>query len=153
MTTTHFFQSHSGLHRTVCLASVPWSEVLELCVTHIWELRPQVFESTAGFIHDLQNFCHDTQLYVQRGQKIFLRKNKRRIDDIFLLWRQWCSFRPQFIYIVILLVPAVPLTWKQQYFVYPSYIPSNSTTTLRSPHNFHLNSSYLIFPNSSFMLS
>ena len=37
-----------------------------------------------------------------------------------------------------------------QYFVYPSCIPSNSATTSRSPRNFHLNSSYLIFPNSSF---
>ena len=28
ITTMHFFQSHSGVHRTICLASVPWSGVL-----------------------------------------------------------------------------------------------------------------------------
>jgi len=42
---------------------------------------------------------------------------------------------------------------KQQYFVYPCCFPTNSATTFRSPRNFHLNSSQLNFPNSTFMLS
>ena len=87
------------------------------------------------------------------GQKNFLRRNKRRIDDIFLPWRQWCSFRPQFTYIVILLVPAVPLPQETAVFCVPELRSEWSATILRSPHNFHLNSSYLIFPNSSFVRS
>ena len=150
----HFFQSHSGLHWTVCLASVPDMgsykyTFLDFCFTDIWELIPQIFESTASFIHTFHKVFREAQLYVQRGQKNFL---QGRIDDFFLPWCQWCLFRPQFIYTVILLVPAVPLTQEKQYLVYLSCIPSNSATTLMS-HNFHLNSSYLIFPNSSFMLS
>jgi len=58
-------------------------------------------------------------LYIQRGQKKLIRKNKRRTDDIFLPWRQWCSFKPQFICIVILLVPAVPLTQETAVFCVP----------------------------------
>ena len=42
---------------------------------------------------------------------------------------------------------------KQQCFVCTICIPSNSATTFRSPHNFHLTSSYLNFPKCSFMLS
>ena len=89
---------------------------------------------------------HEAQVYVQRGQINFLRKNKRRIDDIFLPWRHWCSFRPRSIYIVILLVPAVPLAQETAVFCVPELhcIPSNSAITSRSPHNFHLNSSYLL---------
>jgi hypothetical protein len=37
---------------------------------------------------------------VLRGQINFLRKDKRRINGIFLPWRQRCSFRSQFIYTV-----------------------------------------------------
>jgi hypothetical protein len=40
---------------------------------------------------------------------------------------------------------------KQQFVVYPICIPSNSATTFREQHDLHLNSSYVIFPNSSFM--
>ena len=61
---------------------------LDFCVTHIWELIPKIFESTAGFIHTLHKVSLETQLYVQRRQKNFLQKNKRMIDDIFLPWRQ-----------------------------------------------------------------
>ena len=61
---------------------------LDFGVTHIWELIPETFESTAGFINTLHKIFHEAQLYVQRGQKNFLRKNKRRINDIFLPWRQ-----------------------------------------------------------------
>ena len=53
------------------------------------------------------------------ADKNFLRKNKRRTEDIFLPWRQWCSFRSQFMYIVILLVPAVPLTQETAVFCEP----------------------------------
>jgi hypothetical protein len=52
---------------------------------------------------------------VQRGKINFLRKNKRRTDDIFFSWRQLYWFRPQFIYIVIL-VPAVPLVQETEVF-------------------------------------
>jgi len=37
----------------------------------------------------------------------------------FLNWHQWRSFRPQFIYIVILLIPAVPLTQDTALFCVP----------------------------------
>jgi len=87
-----FFQSHSGLHQTV-LHQFPdlWSykyAFLDFCVTHIWELIPQIFESMAGVIHTFHRVFHEAQLYVKRGQKNFLLKNKRRIDDIFFPWRQ-----------------------------------------------------------------
>jgi len=60
----------------------------DVCVTHIWELIPHILESTAGFIDTFHKAFHEAQLYMQREQKNFLRKNKRRIDDIFLPWRQ-----------------------------------------------------------------
>jgi len=37
---------------------------LDFCVTHIWELIPQIFESTAGFIHTFHKVIHKAQLYV-----------------------------------------------------------------------------------------
>ena len=74
--------------------------LLDFCVTHIRELAPHMFGSSACFIHTSHNVFHEAQLYVQRGQINFLRKNKRRNDDIFLPWHQWRSFRPQLIYIV-----------------------------------------------------
>ena len=92
---------------------------LDFCVTHIWELMLQIFESTTGFIHTFHKVFHEPQLYVQRGLINFLRKNKKSTDDMFLPWRQWCSFRPHFIYLVILLVPAVPLTLVTAVFCVP----------------------------------
>jgi len=134
MTTMHFSQSQSGLHWTVCFVSVPWSRVLyihiyiyiyiyihtlfDFCVTHIWELIPHIFEYITSFIHTSHEIFHGAQLYVQRGQINFLQKNKRKID-IFLPWHHRCSFRPQFIYIVIPLVPAVPLPHKTAVFFVP----------------------------------
>ena len=151
----HFFQPHSGLHRNVCLVSVPdlgsyKYTLLDFCVTYIWELIPHIFESMAGFIHTFHKVFREAQLCVQRGQINFLRKNKRRTDDIFLPWRQWCSFRAQFVYIAILLVP---LPQEIAVFCVTELHSSNIATILRSLHNFHLNSSDLIFPNGSFMLS
>ena len=90
--------------------------LLDFCVTHIWELIPHTFESTAGFIHTFHKVFHEAQLYMQRWQINFLRKNNRRIDDIFIPWPQWCSFWPQFIYIIILLVPAVSLSQETAVF-------------------------------------
>ena len=149
----HFFQCHSGLHRTVCLESVPWSGVLQIYLPwflcHIWELTSQVFESTAGFIHTFHKVFHEAQLYVQRGQKNFLRKNKRRIDDIFLLWRQWCSLSNSLFTQWFFLSRLTHSHRKQQYFVYPSCIPSISATNLRSAHNFHLNSLKFVTLNLS----
>jgi len=89
----HLFQSHSGFHRTVCLYQFPdlgfyKYTVLDFCVNHIWKLIPHILESTAGFIHAFHKVFREVQLYVQRGQINFLRKNKSRIDDIFLPWRQ-----------------------------------------------------------------
>ena len=75
------------LHQFPDLGSYKYT-VLDFCVTHIWELIPHIFESIAGFIHTFHKVFHEAQLYVRRGQKNFLRKNKRTIDDIFLPWLQ-----------------------------------------------------------------
>jgi len=40
------------------------------------------------FIYTFHKIFHEAQLYVQRGQKNFLRNNERRIDDNFLPWRR-----------------------------------------------------------------
>jgi len=93
MTTKHFLQSNSDLHRLFVLHQFPDLEsykyiLLDFCVTHIWELIPHIFDSTSGFTHTFHKVFQEAQLYVQRGQKKFLRKNKRRTDDIFLPWRQ-----------------------------------------------------------------
>jgi len=42
----------------------------------------------AGFTHTFHKVFHEAQIYVQRGHINFLRKNMRRIEDIFLPWRQ-----------------------------------------------------------------
>jgi hypothetical protein len=55
-----------------------------------------------------QSFSWGPALCAKGGDKFSLR-NKRWTEDIFLPWSQWFSFKPQFIYIVILLVPSVPL--------------------------------------------
>ena len=106
------------LHQFPDLGSYKYT-FLDFCVTHIWEPIPHIFESTAGVIHTFHKVLHEAQLYIQRGQTNFLLKNKMRTDDIFLTWRQRCSFRPQFIYIVILLVPAVPLARETAVFCVP----------------------------------
>ena len=122
--TTHFFLLIQVfielfvLHQFPDLGSYKYT-FLDFCVTHIWGLIPHILESTAGFIHTFHKVFHESQLYVQMGQKNFLRKTKGRLDDISLPWRQWCSFRPQFIYIMILLVPAAPLTQKTAVFCVP----------------------------------
>ena len=73
----HFFESHSGRHRTVCLASVPRFggpiniPSLIFCVTHIWEIIPHIFESKAGFIHTFHKVFHEAQLCVQTGADKF----------------------------------------------------------------------------------
>jgi len=103
------------LHQFPDLGSCKYA-LLDFCVAHIWELIPHTFASTTGFMHTFHKVFHGAQLYVQMGQIYFLRKNKRRIDDIFLPWRQWCSFSPQSIYTVILLVPAVPLAQETAVF-------------------------------------
>jgi len=72
------------LHQLPDLGSYKYN-LLEFCVTHIWELIPHIFESTTCFIYTIHKVFHDAQLYVQRGQINFLRKNRRRTDDIFLL--------------------------------------------------------------------
>ena len=106
-----------------CISPLIWGPInipsLIFASLTFWELIPHIFESTAGFIHTFHRAFHEAQLYVQRGQVHFLRKNKRNTDDIFLSWRQWCSFRPQFICIVILLVPAVPLAQETAVFCVP----------------------------------
>jgi len=75
------------LHQFPDLGSYKYT-LLDFCVPHIWELIPRIFESTAGFIHIFHRVFHEAQLYVQRRQINFLRKNKWRIDDILLPWRQ-----------------------------------------------------------------
>ena len=75
------------LHQFPDLGSYKYT-TLDVCVTHIWGLIPHIFESTAGFIHTFHKVFHEAQLYVQRGQINFLRKNKRRIDNILLPWRE-----------------------------------------------------------------
>ena len=55
---------------------------------NIWELIPHIFQTMASFIHTFHKVFHESHLYEQRGQKNFLRKNKRRIEDIFLPRRQ-----------------------------------------------------------------
>jgi len=75
------------LHQFPDLGSCKYT-VLDFWVTHIWELIPQIFKSMASFVHAFHKDFHEAQLFVQRGQKKFLWKNKRRIDDIFLPWRQ-----------------------------------------------------------------
>ena len=104
----------SSLNLLSCISSLIWGSykytLLDFWVTHIWELIPHISESIAVFIHTLHKVFHEALLHVQWVQINFFQKNKRRIDDIFLPWHQWYLFRPQFIYIVILLVPGVPLT-------------------------------------------
>jgi len=58
--------------------------ILDVCITHIWELIPHIFESMTGFIHTFHKVFHEAQLYMQSGRINFLWKNKRRIN-IFLL--------------------------------------------------------------------
>ena len=55
------------LHHFPDLGSYKYT-VLDFCVTHIWELIPHIWESTAGFIHTFHKVFHEAQLYVQRGQ-------------------------------------------------------------------------------------
>ena len=50
------------------------------------------------------------------GRSIFSGRTRAGMTTFFSPWRQWCSFRPQFIYMVILLVPAVPLTQERTVF-------------------------------------
>ena len=69
------------LHQFHNLGSYKYT-LFDFCVTHIWERIPHIFESTTGFNHTFHKAFHEAQLYVQRGQINFLRKNKRRIDDI-----------------------------------------------------------------------
>ena len=38
--------------------------LLDFCVTHIWELIPQMFEYTTDFIHTFHKGFHEAQLYV-----------------------------------------------------------------------------------------
>ena len=59
------------------------------------------------YLYFSQSF-HEAQLYVQRGQKVFSGRTRGGLTT--------CSFRPQFIYTVILLVPAVPLTQETAVF-------------------------------------
>ena len=74
------------------MSSLIWGSykytLLDFCVAHIWELIPHIFASTTGFMHTFHEVFHEAQLYVQREQIYFLRKNKRRTDDIFLPWHQ-----------------------------------------------------------------
>ena len=86
-----------------CIISLIWG-LINIPSSYLSHSRLGTYSSMAGFIHTFHKVCH-----VQREQINILRKNKKRAEDIFLPWRQWCSFSPQFIYIVILLVPAVPL--------------------------------------------
>ena len=124
----HVFLSVSFRSSSNCLSCISsliwWSykyTFLDFCFSNIWELIHQIFEFRihSRFHPYLSQIFHEAQLYVQRGQKSFLQKNKRRIGGIFLRWRQWCSFKPQFIYIVILLVPAAPLTQETAVFCVP----------------------------------
>ena len=97
--------------------------VLDFYVTHVWEIIPQIIEIKAGFIRTFDKVFHEDQFYVERGRKIFFGKSNRKTDDIILPWRQWCSFRPQFIYTVNLLVSVVPLTRETAVF-YITYLRS-----------------------------
>jgi len=54
------------LHQFPDLRSYKYT-FLDFCVTHIWELIVQIFESTAGFIYTFHKVFHESQLYVQRG--------------------------------------------------------------------------------------
>jgi hypothetical protein len=118
-----------------------------LCVTHTWELIFHIRFQGPFYPYHSQSFSRGPALCA-KGQIKVPQKNMR--NDIF--YPGVCDTR----------LGHTLFTWfflsrlshshrKQQYFVYPSYIPTNCATNLRS-HNFHLNLSYLIFTNSSLML-
>jgi hypothetical protein len=73
------------------------------------------------------------------GSKMFSRRTRGELTTFFFPWSLWCSFRPQLIYIVIRLVPSVPLAQETCSILcnYPNCIPSNCATALRSPNNFY----------------
>ena len=89
----HFFQSHSGFIELFILYHFPDMgfykyNLLDFCVTHIWETIPHILESTDGYVHTFQKVLMRPSFMCNGGQINFLQKNKRRIDDIFLPWRQ-----------------------------------------------------------------
>ena len=88
MTTMHFFQSHSGLHRTVCLHQFPdlgsyKYTFLDFCVTQIWEFIPHIFEPTAGFIHTFTKFFMRPSFMCKGGRKIFSGRTRGGITTFF----------------------------------------------------------------------
>ena len=111
---------------------------LDFCVTQIWERIPQTFQSTACFIHTFHKVYHEVPALCAKGaEKIFSRRIRGGLTTFFSpavsdvrlcnsLFTQW-----------FFLSRLSHSHRKHQYFVYPSCIPSNSTTTLKSPHNFH----------------
>jgi len=119
------FQTHIASHSSVRSQQVLHSILIVRCFVISQEVlanplkRQPCISFSLIHIHTFHKVFHEAQLYVQRGQINFLRQNKRRTDDIFLPWHQWCSFRPPFIYIVILLIPAVPLTQETSLFCIP----------------------------------
>ena len=60
------------LHQFPDLGSHKYT-LLDFCVIRVWELILHILDSTACFTHTFHKVFHEAQLYVQKGQKNFLR--------------------------------------------------------------------------------
>ena len=103
--------------------------LLDFCVTHIWELIPQIFESTADFIHTFHKVLHNAQLYVQRGQVNFSGRTRGGLMTFFSPGVTDVRLGHSLFTLWFFLSRLSHSHRKQQYFMYPRCIPSNSATT------------------------
>ena len=97
-----------------------------------------------------QSFTWGPGLCAKGADKFFPRRTRGGLTTIFFPGVSDVLLRHSLFIKWFFLSRVSHLQRKQQYLVYPSCIPSNSAKTFKLPH---LNSSYLDFPNSSFMLS
>ena len=65
-----FFIELFVLHQFPDLGSCKYT-FCDFCVTHIWELILQIFESTAGFTHIFHKVFHENQLKAAEGVEKF----------------------------------------------------------------------------------
>ena len=114
----HVFLSVSFRSSSNCLSCISsliwWSykyTFLDFCFSNIWELIHQIFEfriHSRFYPYISQSFSCGPALWAKGTDKFFPEEQDEDWRH-FLPCRQWCSFKPQFIYIVILLVRAVSL--------------------------------------------
>jgi len=129
-----------------CISSLIWGPINKtslIFVSPTFENLFFTYSNPRPFYPYLSQSFHEAQLYVQRGRKIFSGRTRGRLTTFFSLGVSDVRLDHSLFTEWFFLSRLSHLHRKQQYFVYPNCIPSNSATTLRSPHNFHLNSSYL----------